>query len=106
MTSGGRFIFMLALSQCDGLRVLSHSPPDIVEEGEVAHLFCQGDGRFDSCTWDVPGGRRCGPLSSTQSVCRAASNIHYTGTRTNCSIRIDGLKREQSGYWNCRCRRT
>ena len=103
LTRTSTFLSLL-LHSALALKVVRHSPPVEVLQGEEAHLFCEADERFDSCVWELPSGARCGPLSSTQSMCRSAPNIHWTGGPTNCSIRIDGLKEDQSGLWNCSLR--
>ena len=96
---------LLNLGPGHGLRVVQHSPPTVVHQGEVATLFCQSDQEMESCTWMLPNQRTCGPLSSSQRQCRSAgqdgSNIHFTGSNTNCSIKINGVEGAQSGRWTC-----
>ena len=133
--------------------------------GEDATLSCEGDMEWDTCTWHLPTGARCGPLTTTQTSCRyivnsngvcdsptthlednflcqeallntlatinmeiwrgifmrissdiqlnnlalpprsagaAGQNILFTGTETNCQIKINSVKNEQSGDWVCR----
>ena len=98
-------VALLNLGPGEALVVVQHSPPAIVHQGEVASLFCQSDLEFDSCTWLLPNQRTCGPLSATQRMCRSAgqegSNIHFTGSSTNCSIKINGVQSAQSGLWAC-----
>ena len=96
---------LLNLGPGHGLKVLQHSPPLVVHQGEVATLFCQSDQEVESCSWLLPNQRTCGPLSTSQRMCRSAgqdgSNIHFTGTNTNCSIKINGVQSAQSGKWTC-----
>ena len=104
-----KYIFLVSLICCraDSIRVLSHSPPQIVLHGKNAVLFCSSDEEFDTCSWLLPNQEVCGPLSTTQGMCRGAhtSNIHFNGDKTNCSIRIDDLEGPHSGSWTCRSHR-
>jgi len=88
-----------------GLEIISISPDVIVKQGEDATLSCEGDMEWDTCTWHLPTGARCGPLTTTQTSCRSAGaagqNILFTGTETNCQIKINSVKNEQSGDWVC-----
>ena len=97
---------LLNLCPVHCLVVARHSPPVVVNQGEVASLFCQSDQQFQTCSWLLPNQRTCGPLSPTQKMCRSAgqqgSNIHFTGSNTNCSIKINGVQSAQSGKWTCR----
>ena len=97
---------LLSLSFVHCLVVVQHSQPVVVHQGEVVSLFCQSDQEFQSCSWLLPNQKTCGPLSTTQKMCRSAgqqgSNIHFTGTNTNCSIKINGVQSAQSGKWTCR----
>ena len=130
---------------------MSHVPCHVA--GEDATLSCEGDMEWDTCTWHLPTGARCGPLTTTQTSCRyivnsngvcdspkthldgnflcqegllntlatfkeinplpnlalpprsagaAGQNILFTGTETNCQIKINSVKNEQSGDWVCR----
>ena len=97
---------LLSLSPVHCLVVVQHSQPVVVHQGEVVSLFCQSDQEFQTCSWLLPNQKTCGPLSTTQKMCRSAgqqgSNIHFTGTNTNCSIKINGVQSGQSGMWTCR----
>ena len=97
---------LLNLGPVHCLKVVQHSQPVVVHQGEVASLFCQPDQEFETCSWLLPNQRTCGPLSARQKTCRGAgqhgSNIHFTGSNTNCSIKINGVQSAQSGKWTCR----
>ena len=38
--------------------------------GEDATLSCEADTAFDSCTWYLPNGGKCGPLTTASTQCR------------------------------------
>merc|ERR1712241_117661 len=99
-------VSLLSLGPVQGLRVVQHSPPVVVHQGEGASLFCKSDQEYERCSWILPNNRTCGPLSSSQRMCRSAgesgSNIYFTGTNTTCSIQINRVQGAQSGKWTCR----
>merc|ERR1712215_159126 len=90
---------LVSVSQC--IQVVRYSPPSVVKGGEDTELFCDTDTEFEHCSWYLPSGVKCGPLSETQSMCRASNNIHFKGTNTSCKIQIQQVKSDQSGSWTC-----
>ena len=73
-----------------------------VKQGEDVTLECEADGQFDTCTWFLPSGGRCGPLSSSQKMCRASTNIHFNGSDTSCIITVKNIREKDNGNWLCR----
>ena len=63
-------VSLLSLGPALGLRVVQHSPPVVVHQGEGASLFCKSDLEYERCSWILPNNRTCGPLSSSQRMCR------------------------------------
>lgn len=95
----------LSLHSIKGLEIVDLSPGVIIKQGEDATLYCEADTTFDSCTWYLPTGARCGPLTSASTQCRSAgsvgSNILFDGSSTLCQIKIKSVKNEESGDWIC-----
>jgi len=72
-----------------------------VKQGEDVTLECEADGHFDTCTWHLPSGGHCGPLSSSQKMCRASTSIHFNGSDTSCIITVKNIREKDNGNWLC-----
>jgi len=96
---------LLSFYSINGLEIVGLSPDVIIKKGEDATLSCEADTPFDSCTWYLPNGGKCGPLTTASTQCRVAGgvgdNILFDGSSTLCQIKIKSVKNEESGEWIC-----